>query len=217
MSRSLGRWSILSGPNKDGSRHVGIRVLPDAASQIRIQGHIVVNRMYERSIDRDAISNVRIGDIFSVRFDGDKGWWVWQDEVRLGRLTWSLSSFEAREWRDAMPRIDEGTLQVIRLVVDATGIVVNAGGIVRPLGDPIPPVKRAVPDAQEYVPTLRRSWCRRRSGCGEGERQRFSPRRTATCPATAVTQEHLGAPDWALTPCKRSVTARLPQPDGAAN
>lgn len=155
MSRSLGRWSILSGPNKDGSRHIGLRVLPDAASQIQAQGHVVANKMYERSVDRNAISNVRIGDIFGVRFDGDKGWWVWQDDVRLGRLTWSLSSFEAREWREAMPRIDEGTLQVIRLVVDAAGIVVNAGGIVRPVGDPIPPVKKAVPDAQEYVPTLR--------------------------------------------------------------
>lgn len=155
MKRGLGDWSLLSGPNKDGSRHIGIRVLPDAANQIHARGYVVANKMYERSVDRAAISNVRIGDVFDVRFDGDKGWWVWQDDVRLGRLTWSLSSFEAREWREAMQRIDEGTLQVIRLVVDATGIVVNAGGIVRPLGDHIPPVKKAVPDAQEYVPTLR--------------------------------------------------------------
>ncbi|WP_372983352.1 hypothetical protein [Microbacterium sp.] len=155
MKRGLGDWSLLSGPNKDGSRHIGIRVLPDAARQIHARGHIVVNKMYERSVDRGAISNARIGDVFDVRFDGDKGWWVWQDDVRLGRLTWSLSSFETREWRGGMPRIDEGTLQVIRLVVDAGGIVVNAGGIVRPLGDAIPPVKKAVPDAQEYVPTLR--------------------------------------------------------------
>ncbi|MFF3027587.1 hypothetical protein [Microbacterium sp. NPDC057944] len=155
MKRPLGSWPLLSGPNKNGSRHIGIRVLPDAARQLEERGYIVANKMYERSVDRNAISNVRIGDVFDVRFDGDKGWWAWQDDVRLGCLTWSLSSFEAREWREAMPRIDEGTLQVIRLVLDATGIVVNAGGIVRPLGDPIPPVKKAVPDAQEYVPTLR--------------------------------------------------------------
>lgn len=155
MSRSLGRWSLLSGPNKDGSRHIGIRVLPDAAHQLQARGHVVANKMYERSVDRDAVSNVRIGDVLDVRFDGGKGWWVWRDDVRLGRLTWSLSSFDAREWRETTPRIDEGTLQVIRLVIDAGGLVANAGGIVRPLGDPIPLVKQAVPDAQEYVPTLR--------------------------------------------------------------
>ncbi|WP_460800088.1 hypothetical protein [Microbacterium sp. GXF0217] len=146
---------MLSGPNKDGSRHIGIRVLPDAARQLEDRGYIVANRMYERSVDRGAISNARIGDVFDVRFDGAKGWWVWRDDVRLGRLTWSLSNFETREWREGMPRIDEGTLQVIRLVVDAAGLVVNAGGIVRPLGDSIPPVEKAVPEALEYVPTLR--------------------------------------------------------------
>lgn len=146
---------MLSGPNKDGSRHIGIRVLPDAARQLKDRGYIVANKMYERSVDRGAISNVRIGDVLDVRFDGDKGWWAWRGGDRLGRLTWSLSNFEAREWRGAMPRIDEGTLQVIRLVVDAGGTVVNAGGIVRPLGDAIPPVNNAVPDAQEYVPALR--------------------------------------------------------------
>lgn len=146
---------MLSGPNKDGSRHIGIRVLPDAARQLEDRGYIVANKMYERSVERGLMSNIRIGDVIDVRFDGDKGWWAWRGGVRLGRLTWSLRNFESSEWREAMPRIDEGTLQVIRLVVDAGGIVVNAGGIVRPLGDAIPPVKKAVPDAQEYVPTLR--------------------------------------------------------------
>lgn len=159
MKRGLGDWSLLSRPNKDGSRHIGIRALPDAANQIHARSFVVANKMYERSVDRGLMSNIRIGDVFDVRFDGDKGWWAWRGGVRLGRLTWSLSNIEAREWREAMPRIDEGTLQVIRLVVDAGGIVVNAAGIVRPLGDAIPPVKKAVPDAQQGT-RRRPSWAR---------------------------------------------------------
>lgn len=155
MKRRLGSWSILSGPNKDGSTHIGIRVLPDAAAQIYAQGYNLANKMYEHSVDRIAIRDVRVGDVLDVRFDGEKGWWVWRGEDRLGRLTWSLSNFEPREWRDAQPRIDEGTLQVIRLIVDPGGVVVNAGGIVRPRGVAVPPVEDAVPAAHVYVPTLR--------------------------------------------------------------
>lgn len=155
MRRPLGRWSTLSGPNKDGSIHIGVRVLPDAAAQIRAEGHNLVNKMYDRSVDREAVATVRIGDVVDVRFDGDKGWWAWRGDVRLGRLTWSLSNFDVKDWRDASPRIDDGTLQVIRLVVDESGTVVNAGGIVRHRSERIPPVKDAVPDAVATVPTLR--------------------------------------------------------------
>lgn len=154
MRRPLGRWELLSGPNKDGSRHIGVRVLPDAAAQLRAAGHNLVNKMYDRSVDRKAVATARIGDILDVRFDGDKGWWAWRGDVQLGRLTWSHSSFEAKGWRDASPRIDDGTLQIIRLVVDANGTVVNAGGIVRRRGVPIPPVKDAVPASVVTVPTL---------------------------------------------------------------
>lgn len=155
MRRPLGRWEVLSGPNKDGSTHIGIRVLPDAATQLRAVGHNLANKMYDRSVDRVAVASVRIGDVVDVRFDGDKGWWVWRNDVRLGRLTWSLINFEAKDWRDASPRIDDGTLQVIRLVIDANGAVVNAGGIVRRRGEPIPPVADAVPAAVVTARTLR--------------------------------------------------------------
>ncbi|MEJ1090687.1 hypothetical protein [Microbacterium istanbulense] len=155
MRRALGRWEILSGPNKDGSTHIGVRVLPDATAQLRAAGYNLVNKMYERSVDREAVATIRIGDVVDVRFDGDKGWWAWRGNVRLGRLTWSLGDFEEKEWREASPRIDDGTLQVIRLVVDAGGAVVNAGGIVRRDGVPIPPLKNAVPDALVTVRTLR--------------------------------------------------------------
>lgn len=154
MRRPLGRWELLSGPNKDGSRHIGIRVLPDAATQLRAAGQNLVNKMYDRSVDREAVASVRVGDVLEVRFDGDKGWWAWRGDTRLGRPTWTLNNFEAKHWRDAGPRIDDGTLQVIRLVVDANGAVVNAGGIVRRDGLPIPPVKDAVPDAVVTVRTL---------------------------------------------------------------
>jgi hypothetical protein len=99
---------------------------------------------------------VRVGDVLDLRFDGDRAWWVWRGEDRVGRLTWSLSTFDPRAWRDEpVPRIDEGTLQVIRLALDAGGTVVNAGGIVRPVGEPVPLVREAVPYAEVYVPTLR--------------------------------------------------------------
>ncbi|WP_224785990.1 hypothetical protein [Microbacterium caowuchunii] len=111
--------------------------------------------MYERTVDSARVTDVRVGDVLDVRYDGDRGWWVWWDETRLGRLTWSMSSFEPREWRESLPRIDEGTMQIIRLVLDENARVVNAGGIVRPLGVPIPPISQAVPAAQVYVPTLR--------------------------------------------------------------
>ncbi|MFF7291629.1 hypothetical protein ACFY9N_03760 [Microbacterium sp. NPDC008134] len=146
---------MLSGPHKDGSTHIGVRVLPDAATQLRAANHNLVNKMYDRSVDREAVASVRVGDVLDVRFDGDRSWWAWRDEVRLGRLTWTLSNFEAKDWRDANPRIDDGTLQVIRLVIDAGGSVVNVGGIVRRRGVSIPPVKDAVPDAVVTVPTLR--------------------------------------------------------------
>lgn len=155
MKRRLGSWSILSGPNKDGSTHIGIRVLPGAAAQIYAQGYNLANKMYEHSVDRSAVCDVRVGDVLDVRFDGDKGWWVWRGEDRLGRLTWSLSNFEPREWRNALPRIDDGTLQVIRLIIDSSGVVINAGGIVRHRGVAVPPVKDAVPAAEVHVPTLR--------------------------------------------------------------
>lgn len=155
MNRPLGSWPLLSGPNKDGSIHIGIRVLPDAARQLEERGHIVANKMYERSVDLAAVTGVRIGDVLDVRFDGGKAWWVWSGDLRLGRLTWSMNTFEAREWRDAAPRIDDGSLQVVRLIVGAGGEVVNAGGIVRPISEPVPPIGDAVPEAGEYVPTLR--------------------------------------------------------------
>lgn len=155
MRRPVGRWELLSGPNKDGSRHIGIRVLPDAATQLRTAGHNVVNKMYDRSVDREAVASVRVGDVLEVRFDGDKGWWAWCGDIRLGRLTWTLNNFEAKHWREASPRIDDGTLQVIRLVIDAGGAVVNAGGIVRRAGLPIPRVKEAVPAAVATVRKLR--------------------------------------------------------------
>lgn len=155
MRRPLGHWEMLSGPNKDGSTHIGIRVLPDAANQLRAAGHNLANKMYDRSVDRMAVASVRVGDVLDVRFDGDKGWWVWRDNVRLGRLTWSLNTFEAKDWRDAQPRIDDGTMQVIRLVINPDGEVVNAGGIVRRSGARIPPVRHAVPSAEISVPTLR--------------------------------------------------------------
>lgn len=157
MRRPLGRWQVLSGPNKDGSTHVGIRILPDAATQLRAAGHNLANKMYDRSVDRAAVGSVRIGDVLEVRFDGDKGWWAWRDTVRLGRLTWTLNNFVTKEWRDAQPRIDAGTLQVLRLVIDRNGAVVNAGGIVRRVGEPIPPVTKAVPDAVLMVATLHAS------------------------------------------------------------
>lgn len=139
----------------DGSTHIGVRVLPDAATRLRTAGHNLVNKLYERSVDRAAVASVRIGDVREVRFDGDRSWWAWRDGVRVGRLTWSLNNFEAKDWRDVSPRVDDGTLQVIRLVIDAGGSVVNAGGIVRRRGVPIPPVKDTVPDAVVTVPTLR--------------------------------------------------------------
>lgn len=154
MRNPVGRWPVLSGPNKDGSTHIGVRVLPDAAAQIRAQGHNLVNKMYERSVNRAEVARLRIGDVVDVRFDGDKGWWVYRGETRLGRLTWTLSSFESSSWKDTSPRIDEGTLQVIRLVLDEDRSVMNAGGIVRRTGQPIPSVADAVPKARVAVPTL---------------------------------------------------------------
>lgn len=67
MKRPLGSWPLLSGPNKDGSSHIGIRVLPDAARQLEDRGHIVANKMYERSVDRAVVAGVRVGDVLDVR------------------------------------------------------------------------------------------------------------------------------------------------------
>lgn len=148
-------WPILSGPNKDGSRHVGMRILPEARARMAAQGFVVANKMFTRSVDISAIGGVEIGDVMDVRFDGEKGWWVWREDKRLGRLTWSLSSFEAKHWREGLPRIDDGTIQVTRVVLDAGGRVINAGGIVRPRGMRVPDLIEAVPDVAIYVPTLR--------------------------------------------------------------
>ncbi|WP_314647583.1 hypothetical protein [uncultured Microbacterium sp.] len=155
MRKGVGPWPTLSGPNKDGGRHIGVRVLPDARAQLEARGFVVANQMYARSVDPGAVRTVRVGDVFDVRFDGDKGWWVWGGETRLGRLTWSLSSFEAKEWREGLPRIDDGTIQIVRLVLNPTGQVVNAGGIVRPRGVEVPAIEDAVPYAEVYIPTLR--------------------------------------------------------------
>lgn len=155
MGRDVGGWPTLSGPHKDGGSHVGILVLPDARNQLQALGRVVANQMYARSVDRDAVASVRVGDVLDVRYDGDRWWWVWRDETRVGRLTWSLSSFDDKEWQAGLPRIDDGKLQVIRLGLNANGDVVNAGGIVYPEHDVIPPVREAVPYAEIYVPTLR--------------------------------------------------------------
>lgn len=155
MVRDVGKWELLSGPHKNGGRHIGIRILPDAADQLRAQGFMLANKMYERGLERGEVANVRIGDVLDVRFDGEKRWYVWRGDVRLGQLTWSTTTFEERDWHAQLPRIDDGTLQVIKLGLDASGQVVNAGGIVRPRGVRVPPVKRAVPYAQVHVPTLR--------------------------------------------------------------
>ncbi len=156
MGRSLGGWPTLSGPNRDGSRHVGVRVLPDARDQLVTRGFVVANQMFARSVDLSEVARVRVGDVLDVRFDVDKGWWVWRGECRLGRLTWSHSTFAWKDWRETtVPRIDDGTLQVIRLVLDERGIVRNCGGIVRPRSATVSPLDRAVPEAQVYVPTLR--------------------------------------------------------------
>lgn len=154
MGRDVSKWPTLSGPHKDGGRHVGIRVLPDARAQLTSRGFLVANKMLRSSVDVAAVRSVRIGDVFDVRFDGARAWWVWSGETKLGRLTWSLATFEPREWRGAGPRIDEGTMQVIRLGLDAHNTVINAGGIVRPVGEVIPPVREAVPYAEVYTPTL---------------------------------------------------------------
>lgn len=155
MGDDAGEWPTLSGPHRDGGRHVGIRVLPEAARLLNERGFIVANKMYEKSGNEAAIASVRVGDVLDVRFDGERGWWVWRNELRLGRLTWSPSTFEHRDGQDPLPRIDDGTLQVIRLFLDARGNVVNAGGIVRPRGTPVPPVHNAVPQVDVFAPTLR--------------------------------------------------------------
>jgi hypothetical protein len=155
MGKAIDPWPTLSGPNKDGGRHIGLRVLPDARAQLTARGFVVANKMYEKSVDLNAVRSVRVGDVFDVRFDGDKGWWVWREGTRLGRLTWSLLDFPSKEWRAGMTRIDDGRIQIIRLVLDASGQVVNAGGIVRVRRVEAPPIEEAVPYAEVYVPTLR--------------------------------------------------------------
>ena len=155
MGKGVGRWPTLSGPTKDGSRHIGLRVLPDARAQLEARGFVVANQLVTRTVDNAHLTSVRMGDVLDVRFDGDRGWWVWRGEDRLGRLSWSASTFEQRPWRDtATPRIDDGTIQVIRLVLDVRGVVVNAGGIVRPKGERVPSLDDAVPEADVYVPSL---------------------------------------------------------------
>jgi len=156
MGKRTSSWPTLSGPNSDGSRHVGLRVLPDARDQLQAQGFVVANKMFERSVDRAVVTSVRIGDVLDVRFDGDRAWWVWRDDVRLGKLTWSPGIFEQKAWQEApVPRIDDGTMQVIRLILDGDGRVTNAGGIVRPRGVKVPRLEDAVPYAEVYTPTLR--------------------------------------------------------------
>ncbi len=76
--KGFGALEILSDRTRTAVPHIGVRVLPDATAQLRAAGYNLVNKMYERSVDREAVATIRIGDVVDVRFDGDKGWWAWR-------------------------------------------------------------------------------------------------------------------------------------------
>lgn len=129
--RDIGTWQQLGNKHKDGSWFVGIdlgRVDPYADA-----GTPVLNKLVQATVTAD-VASVRIGDRVRIRFDGDRHWWALLGDVRLGRLPWAPSDFNLRPWQERpYPRIDDGELEVTRLLVSSADVVTNIGGIVRPV------------------------------------------------------------------------------------
>jgi len=119
----------LGNVHKDGSRFVGRDVGP--VQPYADAGTPVLNKMVQSTVVAD-VSGVRVADRFGVRFDGEKHWWVVDGDRRVGRTPWSISLFDQKPWQTRpFPRIDDGTLEVTRLLLDSAGVVINFGGIVR--------------------------------------------------------------------------------------
>jgi hypothetical protein len=122
-------WPQLGNVHKDGSRFVGRDLGP--VQPYADAGTPVLNKMVQTTIAVD-VSKVHIGDRLDVRFDGGKHWWVVDRGTRVGRLPWSISLFDQKPWQTRpFPRIDDGALEVTRLLLNCTGVVINFGGIVR--------------------------------------------------------------------------------------
>lgn len=129
-SDSPASWPQLGSDHKDGSRFVGRELGP--VDPFWFAGTPIVNKMVQATVNLDAVSSVRVGDPLTLLFDGVKNWWLWRENSRLGRLSWSPGTFEPRAWKDySAVRIDDGVLEVTRLLLDGSGQVINCGGIVR--------------------------------------------------------------------------------------
>ncbi|WP_448810201.1 hypothetical protein [Agromyces bauzanensis] len=124
-------WPQLGSRHRSGNRFVG-RELGRVEPYWKA-GTPIVNQVVQTTVDLAAVANVGIGDVLQERFDGTAHWWLCREGVRLGRLNWSLSTFEQKPWQAApMLRVDEGDLEVTRLLLDPSGRVINCGGILRP-------------------------------------------------------------------------------------